>query len=237
MNIKYFDIPARGYLLPDNRQRLAAIMPLADTLPVGETPPPTCDYSWLACTHTDNQGKNPWCGAYDGVEMIQVIYTWKGHTPPDSWGDGMSEMLYNAAKVVDGEPGKQNGTSHTSVIEGMINLGWLYPEAKADFYASPDDRLKWGLIRRGYVMLGANITDGWGALENGDTITSGRRKLGGHSIGVVGYDDFRGAWLILNWWNVWGFKKQIRSGWRYGFAWYPYEIAKKEFMTANSLYS
>ena len=161
---------------------------------------------------------------------FSVVYVYKNIRPSDTGGvygaqihwalDLMTET--GSVKMHDAERNLEFPSVDVSIFEDSKR----YPIAGYVTLFSPDDRIKTGLVTRTVkkslaegkpVIIGMNtpdsffeVKDAWNPKEDPD------RYYGGHALCVVGYDDEKGAFEVLNsWGRKWG------NG---GYIWIPYNV-------------
>ncbi|MDR1932154.1 MAG: C39 family peptidase [Spirochaetales bacterium] len=170
------------------------------------------------------------------------------------WGTSGSDTLFSPSFVYNQiNKGQDGGSSMPDALELMKNQGaaTLKTMPYADFKQQPGPQARQEAARfkaESYERLdGTNINSLKVLLAAGNPVIVGMKTygnfagysggvyksvsgayLGGHAMVIVGYDDSRGAFKIMNSWGEnWGEK---------GFVWYDYNLFAQMHHTAMVLY-
>lgn len=141
-----------------------------------------------------DQGAHPWC----------VGYSWAGWgisaPQEDPWTDLMGRSIYVKCKILDGEPGAQNGSTVRTGAKVVQKMGRI---ATYFFARSVDEALDY-VARFGPVVFGTGFTASMQSPSLIRNIITPRGKyIGGHAYDVVGVDEQFA--LIKNSWGLsWG---------------------------------
>jgi hypothetical protein len=142
-------------------------------------PPPTPSGSklWADAEVVLDQGQTPHCGGFGGCQF--------GNTDPvdDKYGNPDGEKLYYEAKVIDGEPNQENGTSVRSVVQALVNRGRVGTYA----FSTNIETLKKFVLTNGPIMVGSDWLDGMFTPDaNGYVVPTGN-VAGGHFYLLRGF--------------------------------------------------
>jgi hypothetical protein len=170
--------------------------------PVAWDCPETLDNS-AYCTPLENQGQNPWCGAYSGCQLLQASY-WREHGRKVQFDEA---TMYRHCKGVDGLQG--DGTSLEAVLTVIeqfdVSGSGLRPRITEERMVEDAGDIMFAVHRYGLVMCGLAITDGWTYPKWNGMIGPGTRPLGGHAVLCSGYSLRSGIVFGPNWWGTnWG---------------------------------
>lgn len=110
--------------------------------------------------------------------------------------------FYYMCKVVDGNPGSEEGSTLRSATKVLRNVGAI--EAYA--FAYNIETVKWWLLNRGPIIIGTVWTEEMNYPNKDGIITIGGRSLGGHAFLLNGLrkDDY--ARIHNSWGDAWGKK-------------------------------
>ena len=140
-----------------------------------------------------DQGSTPHC--------VGSAHAQWGNTDPvnDSYTQSDADAIYYEAKIIDGEPGEENGSSTLSGTKAMKNRG----RTEAYAFARSVDEIKEWVLTDGPVVTGTDWTASMFDLVDGYLVPTGRVE-GGHDWLIVGYDGDRDAFVMQNSWGPWG---------------------------------
>lgn len=152
-----------------------------------------------------DQGATPHC----------VGYAWAtfGNTFPvsDGWDNNMGENIYYAAKVIDGEPGAEDGSSTRSGVQAFMQYGHLDRDAYA-FAGSMQDIITW-VLANGPVVVGTNWYDNMFYPDADGLVTIGGNVAGGHEWTIIGVDTIARVFHAVNTWGTsWALKGHFVIG-------------------------
>lgn len=128
---------------------------------------------------------------------------WGNSTPvADTFADTDGHAIYYEAKVIDGEPGQENGSSTRSGAQAMQNRGRL---AAYGFAADIDEVNSW-LDNHGPVVTGTDWTTPMFYPDaDGRVTVQGGKVEGGHEWVILDRDPNTRTYEALNsWGNGWG---------------------------------
>jgi hypothetical protein len=126
---------------------------------------------------------------------------WGNSTPvSDVFANADGDAIYYEAKVIDGEPGQENGSSTRSAVKAMQSRGRTAAYA---FGQSIDELNQW-LDQKGPAVAG---TDWWTGMfkpdQNGYVDVVGKVE-GGHEWVILDRDPNLRVYECLNSWGDWG---------------------------------
>jgi len=160
------------------------------------TPTPSGDVVWADTDAVLDQGQTGHC----------VGFGWAGgwgNTLPvdDHFVNADGDAVYYAAKVIDGEPNQENGSSVRSGAKAMQQRGRLKAYA---FAASVDEAIAW-IVAHGPVVFGTDwLANMFNVDANGYVDVSGN-VAGGHCYACVGWHPSMNALEFINSWGAgWG---------------------------------
>jgi hypothetical protein len=162
--------------------------------PIPTPPPPTTDVVWSIPTIL-NQGDTPHCVGFGWAQW--------GNSDPveDNYTDADGNAIYYECKVIDGEPGAEDGSNVRSGAQAMQNRKRLSAYA---FASNVSDAEAW-VRKNGPVVMGTDWTnDMFNPDVNGYIAPTGG-VAGGHCYVMSGVLDSEDAYLFDNSWDVtWG---------------------------------
>jgi hypothetical protein len=116
----------------------------------------------------------------------------------DAFGAEDAERIYYEAKVIDGDPGGESGSTLRSGCKAMQARGRLGAYAFGDLATARDF-----ILTQGPVVFGLLWTDVMMSPDPDGTIHAAGSPLGGHCLLCYGYAD--GWWYLQNAWGPgWG---------------------------------
>jgi hypothetical protein len=164
--------------------------------PTPDPPPPAPSPSGGAVSWTDvrgtlDQGQTPHCVGFGWAQW--------GNTDPveDNFANADGDAIYAECKIIDGEPGQQNGSNVRSGAKAMKNRSRLNTYA---FASSIDEATKW-VLAHGPVVMGTDWTNDMFNPDGNHFVKPTGGVAGGHCYLLVGYDP--GA-KVLEFQNSWG---------------------------------
>lgn len=141
-----------------------------------------------------DQGSTPHC----------VGYAWAGFgiSLPvfDDWKEEMGEKIYYQAKVYDGEPNQENGSSTRSGVRAFMDFGHLEANTYA-FATSIDDIITW-VLTMGPVITGTDWYDEMFYPDENGIIRVGGYLVGGHEWMICGVDRSKALFHCVNSWGT-----------------------------------
>jgi hypothetical protein len=143
-----------------------------------------------------DQGATPHC----------VGYAWATYgiafPVPDAWDNSMGEKIYYAAKVIDGEPGQEDGSTTQSGVQAFMQFSQLQNNSYA-FATNLQDIITW-VLANGPVVVGTNwYNNMFNPSSSGlVTIAPNDTVAGGHEYTVNGVDTIAGLFYLTNSWGT-----------------------------------
>lgn len=159
------------------------------------TPAPDGDVMWSDTDDVLDQGQTGHCVGFGGAQW--------GNTLPidDHFVNADGDDLYYAAKKVDGEPRRENGSTVRSLAKVLKSDGRLSAYA---FASSIDEIVAW-LDDHGPVIMGTDWTEDMFNPDSTGLIVPTGAVAGGHCYVAVGHRKAAGRIRYLNSWsNGWG---------------------------------
>jgi hypothetical protein len=162
-------------------------------------PPPTPGVTkneWELLIQLD-QGQTPHCVGFGSA-------AWGNSAPiEDSFHNADGHKIYYMAKVIDGEPGKEDGSSVHSGVKAMKQLG----RVQSYYFGSTVDVLKQWILEQNPVICGTDwFNDMFNPDANGVVVPTGG-VAGGHCYLMLGYDESTDLFEFDNSWGPsWGKK-------------------------------
>jgi len=175
--------------------------PTPDPTPTPITPTPAADVVWTDSDAVLDQGQTPHC----------VGFGWAGwgDTQPvdDHFTNADGDKIYYECKVIDGEPGQEDGSDVRSGAKAMQNRKRLSAYA----FAKSIDEVRAFLAAHGPVVFGSDWTnDMFNPDANGYVKPTGG-VAGGHCYACVGDLVSEGALLFQNsWGDSWGLSGRFK---------------------------
>jgi len=125
-----------------------------------------------------NQGSTPHCVgfAWCGFGISLPVF--------DDWDNSRGDEIYYQAKIFDGEPGQENGSTTRSGVQAFQYFGLLSSYA---FATSLDDIVTWLLVN-GPVVTGTNWYNQMMSPDSTGLIKVGGSIVGGHEWMLSGVD-------------------------------------------------
>jgi hypothetical protein len=165
-------------------------------------PPPPQPTVWNDPAPTLDQGQTGHCVGFGWSQW--------GNTDPvnDNYADSDGHAVYYEAKVVDGEPGAEDGSTVRSGAKAMQNRGRLQVYA---FAGNAAEAQAW-MVAHGPVVLG---TDWYDSMFNPDPngfVAPTGTVAGGHCYLLIG-DENDAAVLLNSWGANWGEGGRFRMKW------------------------
>jgi hypothetical protein len=140
-----------------------------------------------------DQGDHPWCVGFSGADY--------GINDPvqDPYDNETGKKFYDLCKIIDGEPGAQNGSCVRSIAKVLQNEGRISNYA---FAASTDEITYW-LLHKGPVIVGTSWYEGMSTADENNIVHISGVNLGGHAYVLNGVTTVAGirCYRIQNSWN------------------------------------
>jgi hypothetical protein len=168
--------------------------------PTPPPPPVPTSIGWIdADDPVLDQGNTPRCVGFTGAD-------WENALPVDDHvTNAAGDDIYAACKIVDGEPGQQNGSTIRSLAKVLQQRGRLKAYA---FAAAIDD--VWAFVSKsGPVCWGIGWTDSMFTPDASGLVVPSGPDVGGHAIIQYGVDGDDGL-LLNHWGTLWGTNGKFR---------------------------
>ena len=169
------DFALRDFITPSMRKRAAQITA----------------QDWKVATILD-QGNTPHC----------VGFAWAGFgiSVPvvDAWDNAMGDRIYYAAKIIDGEPGQEDGSDTRSGVKAFGQFANLGAYA---FATSLDDIITW-LLTSGPVITGTDWYNNMFYPDSSGLVHVGGGVAGGHEWMISGVDTIKKLFHCTNSWGT-----------------------------------
>ena len=139
-----------------------------------------------------DQGDTPHCVgfAWAGWGICEPIV--------DDFSNADGNRIYYEAKVIDGEPNQEDGSTTLSGVKAMQKDGRLQNYA---FATSLDDMVTW-LLTKGPVVVGTNWYEKMFTPDANGLVTIGGSVAGGHEHLIVGVDKDKQLFKHVNSWGA-----------------------------------
>ena len=119
----------------------------------------------------------------------------------DQYQNADGDTIYSECKVIDGQPGQQNGSSVRSGAKAMQNRGRL----GAYVFASTTDEVKQWVTQHGPVVIGSSWTQDMFTPDANGVVRPNGAAAGGHCYLLLGYDPATDLFQFDNsWGSKWG---------------------------------
>jgi hypothetical protein len=149
---------------------------LLNAPPVPTPPAPAGPVEWADTDNVLDQGQTPRCVGFTGADWLNTLPV------DDHVGNAMGDQIYAACKVVDGEPGAQDGSTTRSLCKVLKQMGRIGAYAFTTNAATVVAYVaQHGPVMTGIPWMNAMFTpDQHGYLHPTGGIA------GGHEISVIG---------------------------------------------------
>ena len=163
---------------------------------------PTVTERFWAVGPTLNQGSTPHCVGFAGAD-------WGNCLPvDDEWDDSQGHALYYAVKVLEGEPGEENGAWVRDLAKVLKNEGRIGTYAFGNLATA-----RAFVLTQGPVVLGIRWYEDMDRPDSEGRVRPTGDLRGGHAVLLYGADpDY--AYLQNSWGDGWGDHGCCRIGWR-----------------------
>lgn len=190
---KYADVTKTHWWQALNHLKLArdALAPPAPPQP----PDPSVTVTWSNTNPTLDQGNTGHCVGFGAAQF--------GNTLPydDQWNDSIGHQLYYECKVIDGEPGRENGSWVRSGAQALQNRTRIANYAWIDNVA---DAKLW-VRTKGPIMIGTDWYNNMFDPDSRGFVRPTGGFAGGHAYLLLGDIPSENALLFLNSWGAsWG---------------------------------
>jgi hypothetical protein len=159
-------------------------------------PPPTVDMVlWTKDDPTLDQGNTPHCVGFSAAQ-------WANTLPVDGeYRNEDGHALYYECKVIDGDPGAENGSFMRSAGEALLARERLSVYA----FASSVEEIKTFVRQKGPVLVGTNWYEDMFDPDSQGFVTPTGGVAGGHAYLLCGDAPTEDAFIFLNSWDAgWG---------------------------------
>jgi hypothetical protein len=167
--------------------------------PPNPNPPPAGDVVWNIVPRLD-QGQTPHCVGFGWCD-------WGNSDPiPDSFVNADGDKVYYECKVIDNQPGAENGSNVRSGAQAMQNRKKLTTYAFAKDVATAEAWVR----TKGPIVIGSDWLNAMFNPVNGYVFPTGG-LAGGHCYLWNGVLESEGAYLFTNSWGAgWGLGGQFK---------------------------
>lgn len=147
-----------------------------------------------AATRVLDQGNTPHCVgfAWAGFGISLPVF--------DDWQNDRGDAIYYAAKVIDGEPGQEDGSTTRSGVQAFMKFGSLQDSAYA-FANSMQDVIDWVLVN-GPVITGTDWYSGMFYPDSTGLVKISGSIAGGHEWEISGVDTVAQKFKCTNSWGT-----------------------------------
>jgi Papain family cysteine protease len=169
--------------------------------PTPPKPPPMPAISWDDTEPVLDQGDTPHCVGFGWAQW--------GNTAPvnDGFRNSDGNAIYYECKIIDGQPGQENGSDVRSGAKAMQNRGRLSAYA---FAASADEAREFVRII-GPIVVGTDWTQSMFEPDAAGFVRPTGATAGGHCYLLVGDLPAEGALLFQNsWGRSWGMSGRFK---------------------------
>lgn len=168
---------------------------LASFIPPGLPDTGVVSSNWDYNLECLNQDSDPHCVGFSianfGInEPVNTIYT-----------NADGHKFYYEAKVFDGEPMKENGSTIRSAVKVMKNNGQIDAYA----FAPNVETIKWWVLNRGPLVVGTLWTEEMLEPDKDNIIHVDSNVVGGHAYLITSYDESGYFGIQNSWGSDWGF--------------------------------
>jgi hypothetical protein len=141
-----------------------------------------------------DQDDTPHCGGFVGADWGICLPVQDNYVNQDG------HNFYYKCKVLDGEPGQENGTNIHSLARVLKNEGKINAYA----FASSVEEIKWWILNRGPVIVGTDWTEDMFTPDANNRIHPTGAIAGGHAYLLTEWtkDDYIG--IQNSWGSLWG---------------------------------
>ena len=154
------------------------------------TPTPAGVVQWKTDKILD-QGQTGHCVGFTGADFM-------GDDPVmESVSNDLGHTLYYECKVIDGEPGAENGSNMRSIAIALKNRGRITAYA---FAKSIQEVVDW-VTAKGPVMVGTDWYDGMFTPDAKGYVLPTGKIVGGHAWSIIGYEPATETFICQNHWG------------------------------------
>ena len=161
---------------------------------VGPQPPATTAVLWDNSDTVLDQADTGHCVGFGHAQW--------GNTDPvdDNYANNDGHDIYYEAKVIDGEPKAENGTSVHSGIKAMKNR----KRVTAYAWTSAIPEMKQWVLTKGSLIIGSDWYTGMFNPDTNGFIKPSGVVEGGHCYIIIGWDDADNLTILNSWGSGWG---------------------------------
>ena len=171
------DYRLADYITPVMRKRAAAIT----------------KQEW-AVAHILDQGSSPHCVGFAWADFGISLPVF------DDWQSAQGDAIYYAAKVFDGEPGAEDGSTTRSGVQAFMEFAKLQGNTYA-FANAMQDVITW-VLTTGPVITGTNWYDGMFTPDANGLVKISGKVAGGHEWEISGVDTVARLFKCTNSWGT-----------------------------------
>lgn len=183
-----------GWDYRNNRYLLGQFITLSMRRQAARTPRKVWDVPTIP-----DQGSTPHCVGFGWLNF--------GNCSPvqDAWPNDRGHEIYYQAKIEDGEPKQENGSTTLSGVKAFMHFGFLKDSAYA--WALSIEDIKTWLLVNGPVVVGTNWYSDMFYPDDNGYVNIGGGIAGGHEYMLYGYDRSTDSFFCANSWGEnWGMK-------------------------------
>lgn len=161
---------------------------------VGPAPAPVAAVLWDDSDVVLDQGDTGHCVGFGCAQF--------GNTQPvdDHWTNTDGHAVYYEAKVIDGEPKAEDGSSVHSGVKALKNRGRVGTYAWSD---KIEDIKAW-VLTKGPVIVGTDWQNDMFNPDSNGYVTPTGGIAGGHCYLIIGWDDADNITFLNSWSATWG---------------------------------
>lgn len=174
---------------PNNTHWFKAMAYLGQITPT--PPPPTDTIVWSHGDQVLDQEETPHCVGFDAAAWGNVLPYNDRFTNEDG------HKIYYECKVIDGEPGRENGSYIRSGAKALQNRRRLTAYA---FATRVEDMIEW-VRTKGPIMVGTAWYTGMFYPDDKHYVKATGYMEGGHAYCLIGHSQSEAAFIFLNSWG------------------------------------
>lgn len=141
-------------------------------------PEPAGAVEWTKLHGVSDQGNTGHCVGFTGLDFGNTL------TVDDAWVNDEGHTIYYACKVIDGEPGAEDGSYTRSLCKVLQQMSRIDAYA---FTSQTSHAIEY-LHAKGSVFTGIPWDDNMFDVDANGFIIPGGNEAGGHEIEVLGHD-------------------------------------------------
>lgn len=187
----------------------ALLAPATPPMPTPTPPVPAASSKRWLDRHQLDQGSSPHCVGMGWAQFLNC------EPVEDNEANADGHAIYYECKVIDGEPGAEDGSSVHSGAKAIRNRGRIDGYAFATTLKEITD---W-ILTKGPVVVGTDWTNDMFSVDASGLVHPTGAVAGGHCYLAVGYDDTSRTITFQNsWGSKWGargfFAMHVDDWWR-----------------------